>query len=326
MSSVARAMRSLRFEGVTRVQTVSISVVTLVVSALFAYGAITTDGFLTTQNFKAILTATSFVGIIAVGMTAIMLSGNLFSLSLGTTAAVTAMFFLYALQFGLGLAIVLTLSLGVLIVGLQGIVVGLWGANPIIVTIGAGGLQEGVALWVSGGHSLLPTTSDTSYLHLARPVLGVPFGIYVFFTLAALVEMILRKSRFGHKTFLMGGNRTAARAAAFPITLITGGVFAIAGFCTATAGVLIGAVSANGSLLLSGTYTYDAIAATLVGGNAVTGGRGSVVRTVIGAVFIATVSDMLLLRGYGTGIQILVKGLIVVVVVALMNLGRIWSS
>jgi len=314
-----------RLEGVVRVQTASVAAVALVVSALLAYGAVTTDGFLTLANFKAILTATSFVGIIAVGMTVIMLSGNLFSLSLGTTAAVTAMFFLYALQFGLGLAIVLTLGLGALIVGLQGIVVGAWGANPIIVTIGAGGLQEGVALWVSGGHSLLPPTGETSYLHLARPVLGIPFGIYVFFVLAVITEAVLRETRFGRETFLMGENRGAARAAALPITLITVGVFAIAGFCTATAGVLIGAATANGSLLLSGTYTYDAIAAALVGGNAVTGGRGSVVRTVIGAISIATVSDMLLLRGYSTGIQILVKGLIVVIVVVLMNLGRIWN-
>lgn len=325
MSSETRALRLGRLEGLGSARGVTTTVVVLVVCALFAYGAASTDGFVTISNFKAILTATSFVGIIAIGMTAIMLSGNLFSLSLGTTAAVTAMSFLSALRFGLGPAIVLTLAFGVVIVALQGVVIGALGANPIIVTIGAGGLQEGGALWASGGHSLLPATDSLSYLHLARPILGVPFGIYVFFILAAITEVVLRKTRFGFKTLLMGENVRAARAAAFPITLITGGVFAIAGFCTATAGVLIGAVSANGSLLLSGTYTYDAIAAALVGGNAVTGGRGSVLRTVIGAIFIAAVSDILLLRGYGTGIQILVKGIIVVVAVSLMNFGRIWN-
>jgi ribose/xylose/arabinose/galactoside ABC-type transport system permease subunit len=96
--------------------------------------------------------------------------------------------------------------------------------------------------------------------------------------------------------------------------------FAVASAFSAGAGVLVGAASANASLLLIGTYTYDAIAATLVGGNAVTGGRGSIKRTAAGAVFIATISDMLLLRGYSTGIQILVRGVIVLVIVVLTNL------
>lgn len=294
----------------------------IAVAGLLVYGAIETPGFLTVDNLKAILTAAAFVGIIAVGMTAIMVSGNLFSLSVGQTAAVTAMLFLYLLRFGLGLAIVLSVLLGFLIGGIQGAIVGAWGANAIIVTIGAGLLQEGFAVWFSHGNSIVPPGGSTSYLHLARPLLGVPFAVYVFFVVAILVEFLMRSTRFGRQLYLLGENRRAARAAALPIALLATGAFALAGACTGFAGVLIGASSANASLLLVGTYTYDAIAATLVGGNAVTGGRGSVTRTVFGAVLIATVSDMLLLRGYSTGVQILVKGIIVVVVVVLMNLRR----
>lgn len=293
-----------------------------VVAALLAYGAIDTAGFLTVDNLKAILAAAAIVGIIAVGMTAIMVSGNLFSLSVGQTAAVTAMLFLYLLRFGLGLAIVLSVLLGLLIGAAQGAIIGAWGANAIIVTIGAGLLQEGVAVWFSHGNSIVPPSGSTSYLHLARPMLGIPFGVYVFFVLAILVEVLLRSTRPGRQLYLMGENRRAARAAALPIALLATGAFALAGACTGVAGVLIGATSANGSLLLIGTYTYDGIAATLVGGNAVTGGRGSVTRAVFGALLIATVSDLLLLRGYSTGVQILIKGIIVVAVIVLMNLRK----
>jgi ribose/xylose/arabinose/galactoside ABC-type transport system permease subunit len=115
----------------------------------------------------------------------------------------------------------------------------------------------------------------------------------------------MRRTRFGRQTYLLGENRVAARAAALPITLLTVGAFGIASLYTAGSGILIGATSANASLLLVGSYTYDAIAAALVGGNAVTGGRGSIARTAAGAIFIATISDMLLLRGYSTGAQIL---------------------
>ena len=89
----------------------------------------------------------------------------------------------------------------------------------------------------------------------------------------------MRRTRFGRQIYLLGENRVAARAAALPITLLTVGAFGIASLYTAGSGILIGATSANASLLLTGSYTYDAIAAALVGGNAVTGGRGSIART-----------------------------------------------
>lgn len=284
------------------------------------YGAVTTTGFLTVSNMKAILTAAAFVGIIAVGLTVIVLSGNLFSLALGQTAAISAMVFLYTLRINLVAAILLTLLLGLAIGAVQGFAVGAWGANPIIITIGAAGLMEGMAVWLSHGESIVPPTDSTSWERLAQPVLGLPAPVYVFLVVTVILAVVMRRTRFGRQIYLLGENRTAARAAALPITLLTVGAFGIASLYTAGAGVLIGATSANASLLLTGSYTYDAIAAALVGGNAVTGGRGSIARTAAGAVFIATISDMLLLRGYSTGGQILVRGIIVVVVVVLTNL------
>lgn len=292
----------------------------VMLAGVTVYGAATTTGFLTVSNMKAILTAASFVGIIAVGLTVIVLSGNLFSLALGQTAAISAMFFLYSLRWGLAAGILLTLLLGLAIGAAQGFVVGAWGANPIIVTIGAAGLMEGMAVWLSHGQSIVPPSDATSWEHLANPVLGLPAPVYVFIVVTVILAVVMHRTRFGRQTYLLGENRVAARAAALPITLLTVGAFGIASLYTAGSGILIGATSANASLLLVGSYTYDAIAAALVGGNAVTGGRGSVARTAAGAIFIATISDMLLLRGYSTGGQILVRGIIVVVVVVLTNL------
>jgi ribose/xylose/arabinose/galactoside ABC-type transport system permease subunit len=215
---------------------------------------------------------------------------------------------------------VLTLLLGLAIGAVQGFAVGAWGANPIIVTIGAAGLMEGMAVWLSHGQSIVPPASETSWQHLAQPVLGLAAPVYVFLVVTVILGVVMRRTRFGRQIYLLGENRVAARAAALPITLLTVGAFGIASFYTAGSGILIGATSANASLLLTGSYTYDAIAAALVGGNAVTGGRGSIARTAVGAVLIATISDMLLLRGYSTGGQILVRGIIVVVVVVLTNL------
>jgi simple sugar transport system permease protein/ribose transport system permease protein len=283
-------------------------------------GSVTTTGFATVENLKAILQSSAFVGIIAVGMTVIMLSGNVFSMSLGTTAAVTAITFLWALEFGIAAAIVLTILFGLGICAVQGWIVGWLGANPIIVTIAAGVLQAGVTQKVSGGTTIYPPP-DASYSWLANRVGGIPFPFIVFVALTIVVDAVLRGTSFGRAIYAVGENKRAARAAAISIAAVAAGAFAVAGACTGIAGALIGATNGNASLFIESTYTFDAIAAVLVGGTAVTGGRGSAGRTLFGAIVIATISSLLLLRGYSTGIQIFVKGLIVVAVVVLVQLG-----
>jgi ribose/xylose/arabinose/galactoside ABC-type transport system permease subunit len=121
---------------------------------------------------------------------------------------------------------------------------------------------------------------------------------------------------------MLGENQPAARAAGLPVAKLTTAAFAVAGLCVAIAGILIAGFTKNVNLQVQGTYTFDVIAAILVGGSAVTGGRGSVGRTVIGALIIATITDLLLLRGASTGMQILVKGVIVIGVVVLLHLAR----
>src|SRR4029079_13821334 len=105
-------------------------------------------------HLRARLRAAAFVGIIAVGLTVIVLSGNLFSLALGQTAAISAMVFLYSVRIDLGGAIALTQLRRLAIGGVQRFGVGAWGASPIIVTIGAAGLLEGMAVWLSHGQSI----------------------------------------------------------------------------------------------------------------------------------------------------------------------------
>ena len=142
--------------------------------------------------------------------------------------------------------------------------------------------MEGMAVWLSHGQSIIPPADETSWEHLGQPVLGLPAPVYVFIVVTIILAVVMRRTRFGRQIYLLGENRVAARAAALPITLLTVGAFGIASLYTAGSGILIGATSANASLLLTGSYTYDAIAAALVGGNAVTGGRGSIARTAAG--------------------------------------------
>jgi ribose transport system permease protein len=303
------------------------SAVALALQALLAAAAlalavlaVTTQGFFTVDNGRAILASLGFVGILAVGMTVIMISGAFASLSLGLTAAVTAMFFLSSLHYGIAAAILMTIALGTVIGAVQGAAIGGWGANPIILTIAAGSLQEGVTVAVSSGGTVAPTTN--SYEFLNETLLGVPASFYVLLALVALVAWVMRRTNFGREVFMVGDNREAARAAGLRLGWIGTGVFGLAGATAALTGILLGAYNQSGSLLLEGSLTYDAIAATLVGGAAIAGGRGSIWRTLLGAMVIATITDLLLLRGYSTGIQIMVKGLLVLMVVVLVHVRR----
>jgi ribose/xylose/arabinose/galactoside ABC-type transport system permease subunit len=251
-----------------------------------------------------------------------MIGGTLFSLAVGTTAAACAMAFLAVLPHGVVAAIVVTIALGAVLGAVQGMLIGTIGANPIIVTIAAASAIQGVALWKSDGETVVPGPGAPSVDWLNGRILTIPVSVYVLFATVLVLDLLLRHSRFGSTLRLVGENRPAARAAGLPVVRTITLAFALAGVCVGIAGVEIGAFNGSASLASEGTLTYDAIAACIVGGIAISGGRGAVWQALGGALLIAVISDILLLRGYSEGLQILVKGIIVFVVVILMRVGE----
>jgi simple sugar transport system permease protein/ribose transport system permease protein len=275
--------------------------------------ALTTDRFLTVENIKAILSSASIVGIMALGLTFITLIGSLVSLAIAATAVMGAMVFLVELNLGLVPALAISMAAGAAVTALQGLIIGAWGANPVILTIGAGFLLSGITTKASSGVIVQPTGGGWETLN-STP-LGVPLGVYVMVALALLFQFVLRRTVFGRRVMLIGENRGAARAAGMRIPPITAIAFAIAGASFALGGAFLGAFNKGASAQLEGTTTFDVIAAVLVGGTLISGGRGSALRTLAGAIIIATISDLLLLRGFDTGAQVLLKGVLVVLVV-----------
>ena len=275
--------------------------------------ALTTDRFLSLENIKAILSSASIVGIMALGLTFITLIGSLVSLAIAATAVMGAMVFLTELHLGLVPALAISMAAGAVVTALQGLIIGAWGANPVILTIGAGFLLSGITTKASSGVIVQPTGGGYSTLN-STP-LGVPLGVYVMVALALVFQFVLKRTVLGRRITLIGENRDAARAAGMRIPRLTAIAFAIAGATFALGGAFLGAFNKGASAQLEGTSTFDVIAAVLVGGTLISGGRGSALRTLAGAIVIATISDLLLLRGFNTGAQILLKGVLVVVVV-----------
>lgn len=286
--------------------------VTLGAAVLLVF-MLTTRRYFTVENVKAILSSAAIVGIMALGLTFVTLIGALVSLAISATAVMGAMIFLQELHLGLAPALAIAIVAGGVVTAIQGAVVGAWSANPVILTIGAGFLLSGITTSVSKGALVLP--SGGGFATLNSTPLGVPLGVYVMVGLAVVYELLLRRTTLGRRVTLIGANRDAARAVGMRIPRTMAIAFAIAGASFALGGAFLGAFNKGASAQLEGTLTFDVIAAVLVGGTLISGGRGSALRTLAGAIAIAAISDLLLLRGLDTGAQILFKGVLVVAVV-----------
>ena len=287
------------------------------VVAVVVVGALT-HRFFSYDNLRAIVTSASLVGIAALGLTLMVIVGTTVSLALSQTASVCAMVFLATQSWGLASAIFVTVAAGALVTALQGVIVGYGGANPIVLTIAASFALTGLATWATGGVSVAP--SGAGYDHLNATPAGIALSVYVLIGLTVLVELTLRRSTFGKRLYLTGENPRAARAAGLAVGRTISFAWLGAGALFSVAAAFSGAFNTSANINLGGNLTFDAIAAVLAGGTPIAGGSGSAVRTLCGAVLIAAVSDLLLLRGYSTGAQIMVKGLIVLAVVIVVHL------
>ena len=280
--------------------------------------AVTTHRFLSLDNARAILASTAFVGVAAIGATLVMIAGSGVSLATSQTATVVAMFFLATQHLGLAVAVPIALASGAALTALQGLIIGYWNANPIVLTIAAGFAIGGATTWFSGGTPVYPRTHAFDILN--RTPFGLPLAVYVLLAATLLAELTLRRTTAGRQMYLVGENRAAARAAGLPVGRVTVIAWACFGVCIALTGVFLASFNTSATVTLGGTLTLDAIAAVLVGGTAISGGRGSALRTLGGAVLISVISDVLLLRGFSTGVQILAKGILVLAVVVTVHL------
>jgi ribose/xylose/arabinose/galactoside ABC-type transport system permease subunit len=292
-------------------------VVVLAVLAAIVLG-LSTHRFVTVANAKAIITSASLVGIAALGLTLITIGGSAVSLAISPSVAAVGMIFLSAQSLGLIPALVLAVVCGTLITGVQGAVVGYAAANPVVLTIAASFAITGIATGISGGSTVSPTGSG--YDHLNATPGSVALSVYVLIGLALIVEWTLRRTGFGRSLYLIGENRRAARAAGLPVGRTIAVAWLGSGALFAVTAAFTAAFNTSANVNLGGTLTFDAIAAVLAGGTPIAGGRGSALRTLAGAVLIAAASDILLLRGYSTGVQIMVKGAIVLLVVVIVHL------
>jgi simple sugar transport system permease protein/ribose transport system permease protein len=290
--------------------------------ALFIFGATATPGFLGVDNLLNIIRAAAIIGTVALGMTFITISGNFFSLSVAQTAAFAAVMFagMMRAEIPIGLTILAVLAFAVGVGVIQGAFVGR-GANPIITTLGAGAVLFGLTALVTDNRTINIGSDVAEWLGRGRP-LGVPNQTWLFLILTLVGTIILSRTRLGRQMYLVGANRAAARASGISILGATLFAFAASAVTAALVGIMAAAQFSQGSTTQFVDLTIPVVAAVLVGGTAIAGGQGSMLRTMLGAVFIALLQNIMLLRGIETGWRLLLTGTIVAVAVSLYALAR----
>ena len=296
-----------------------VALVAGVAAAVVLLAVLVTPNFLSLDNIRAILRNAAIVGIVAVGMTPVTLSGNFVSLGITQSAMLAMVSFVAMLGAGWGAvpAIVAVVALLVAVGVLQGAIIAA-GLNPVITTLAAGAIIFGVVSELSGGG--IVRAGDNAVSWGAATVAGVPVEVLVFLVFTGLVTFVMQRTVIGRETTLIGANRATAEISGISFTRVTILAFAIFSIGLALAGIINGAAFGQATAVSFPGLTVDVIAAVLVGGTAIQGGRGSPLRSAGGAILIAVISNMMVLNDFSTGGRLAVQGGVVVVIVVLLDL------
>ncbi|WP_173130627.1 ABC transporter permease [Kibdelosporangium persicum] len=286
--------------------------------------------FLTSDNLFNVVRAVSEIGIIAVGMTFVILIGGI-DLSVGAMlglAAVGSAVLLVENDFGLVPAVLVVLAVGLGFGLLQGVASAVFGIQAFIVTLAGLQIARGLArIWSGGQGVAIAYGEGPGEAPIAFSLLGertfnglVPIPALIFVVVAVLAVLFLRGTAFSRHVYAIGGNEKAARLSGVPVTRVKIVVFGICGLLAALAGIIHAGQLNQGSPNDGLGYELDAIAAVVVGGTSLAGGRGSVVGTVAGALLLGVLNNILALNSVDTNVQLLIKGLVIVVAAGLQRL------
>ncbi|MFF9350490.1 ABC transporter permease [Streptomyces sp. NPDC014734] len=289
-----------------------------VLAVLVAVGGFTEpDAFLDAGNLQLILTQSSVIGVVTVGMTFVITSGGI-DLSVGAMVALASVWATTVATQEYGFAGVLFTAA---VVGLgAGLVNGLLIAYgrmvPFIATLAMLASARGLALQITDGRTQLVTVR--SVLDLGLPgsyVLGVPPLVMIFAAVTVVGWLVLNRTTFGRRTVAIGGNAEAARLAGIDVRRQRLLLYLLSGLCCGIAAFMLVVLSGSGQNTNGNLYELDAIAAAIIGGTLLSGGRGTIVGSVLGVLVFTTITNIFALNNLQSDVQQIAKGAIIVAAV-----------
>lgn len=280
---------------------------------LVIVGSLLSPSFLTPRNVINVVRTVSVNGIVAVGMTLLILCGK-FDLSAGVVVSMASVLAISLQYLGMWPAMILALLAGALVGAVNGLLVAYFNVNAFIATLATQVMLLGALLQYSQARFL--SSRIEGYTAIGRgELLGVPIPVIIMLSISAFFEFLLRRSHFGRYIYAIGGNEEASRWSGVPAKAIQMSLFVIMGALSATAGIVLSSRVNYGASHLGTGQEFDAIISVLLGGTRLAGGAGSVLRTVVGVVTLGALTNILQLAGFAYEAQLFGKGLVFVLIV-----------
>ena len=312
---------------------------------VFVFFAVLAPHFLSVGSLLITAKHIAIIAVLGIGMTYVVLTGGI-DLSVGSIVGLAGMVAGSLILNGLtltmlGLVIYPSVPLVLLVVVLLGGAIGLangtlvtrFGVAPFIATLGMLYIARGAALLLSGGATFPNLVGDPELgnegfpLLSASRVLGIPTPVVIMIVLASLAAFVAARTPFGRYVYAVGGNARAAMLSGVRVNRIKTVVYVISGMCAARVGALVASELVSAHPASGETFELSAIAAVVLGGASLAGGRGTIGGTIIGACVIGTLSDGMVMMGVSEFWQMVIKGTVIVAAVILDQLqGRLGGA
>tara|TARA_R100001143_G_scaffold63591_1_gene73044 strand:- start:68777 stop:69730 length:954 start_codon:yes stop_codon:yes gene_type:complete len=268
--------------------------------------------FLTTSNLLNVAQQSSIIAVISVGMTFVIITAGI-DLSVGSVLAFSGVVMASVLHAGLPIPIGILVGLGVgFSCGLlNGLLVSYGKIPPFIATLGMMSIARGAGLWFTDGRPI--SGFDDSFRYLASgEIFYIPVPVIIMIIVYVIAHLILTKTKMGRYTYAIGGNEKAAVLSGINIKFYLNIIYGIAGLLSALGAVMLTARLNSAQPIAGIMYELDAIAATVIGGTSLFGGKGTVIGTLIGALIIGVLRNGLNLLGVSSFIQQIVIGSVII--------------
>jgi ribose/xylose/arabinose/galactoside ABC-type transport system permease subunit len=272
------------------------------------------DVFFTVTNLLNILRQVSIFGIIAIGLTFVLISGNM-DLTVGSIVSLSSVMFIHLQNYSYILAFFVTLITGSIIGFVSGYVVGKLGVNSVITTLAMMLLVQGLAMLYTKGYVVF-ADRESPLLFIGKGyIYGIPMPIIIFISVAFCSYIILRKTVLGKHIYATGGMEEAARLYGIKTVKTKILVFVISGICCVISSFILGTRLGSAHPEGGAIYLFDALVAVILGGTSLYGGKGHVGNTFIGILIIGVLANLFVLMGIEYYNQLFFKGLIMILAV-----------
>lgn len=304
-----------RFASIVQRQGALVALLIVCVLATMRY-----DAFLTEENLLNVLRQNSMLGLVALGMTFVILTGGI-DLSVGSLLAVAGVIAANMAQHGSAVAIAAGVGAAALLGFVNGLVIAKARIQPFVVTLAMMIAARGLSLAATGEQSVRVDRLSEGFTFLGRGEVGpIPVPVLVLVGAFALGWVVLGFTRFGRHVFALGDNEEAARLMGLNVSTVTLGVYTLSGALAGLAGVILAARLGAGQPVAGAGWELDAIACVVVGGTLLTGGRGGVGSTLVGVLLLGVIFNLFNLEGtISSWWQWVLRGVFLLAVVIVQN-------